>query len=74
VEYTDDVERYVAATTGSGNPAEAGRGVIHQLRRDSGAAARTWHDRLTADEVARVRSRTEAVAAAFYGEDDWQPR
>ena len=74
VEYTRTVERYVGKTTGSGNPAEAGRGVIHQLRRDSGAAARTWHDRLTADEVARVRSRTEDVAAAFYGEEDWEPR
>jgi len=74
VTYTADVERYVGKTTGSGNPAEAGRGVIHQLRRDSGAAARAWHNRLTTDEVARVRSRTEDVAAAFYGEEDWEPR
>jgi sulfotransferase family protein len=73
VELTPAVERYVAETTGSGNPAEAGRGVIHELRRDSGAAARTWHDRLTPDEVARIRSQTEAVAAAFYGDEDWQP-
>lgn len=69
---TAKVERYVAETTGSGNPAEAQRGVIHELRRDSGAAARTWHDRLTPEDVDRIRSRTEAVASAFYGEEDWR--
>jgi len=71
VEFTAGVERYVAETTGSGNPAEAGAGVVHQLRRDSGAAARAWHERLTPDEVARIRSRTEAVASAFYTDGDW---
>ena len=73
VEFTADVGQYVAETTGAGNPAEAGRGVNHERRRDSGAAARTWHDRLTAEEVARIRSQTEAVAAAFYGDEDWRP-
>jgi hypothetical protein len=72
VEFTAAVERYVAETTGSGNPAEAGAGVIHELRRDSNAAARTWHDRLTPEEVDRVRWRTEAVASAFYGDEDWR--
>jgi hypothetical protein len=72
VELTADVERYVAESTGSGNPVEAGAGVVHELRRDSGAAARTWHDRLTPDEVARIRSRTDAVASAFYTGDDWR--
>jgi sulfotransferase family protein len=73
-EFTDDVERHVAETTGPGNPAEAGQGVIHERRRDSSAAARTWLDRLTPEEVARVRERTEAVASAFYGEEDWRRR
>ncbi len=71
LEMTADVERYVAETTGAGNPAEAGPGVVHERRRDSGGAARTWHDRLTPEEVARVRSRTAAVAAGFYAEEDW---
>jgi Sulfotransferase family len=74
VELTPDVERYVAETTAAGNPAEAGRGVVHELRRDSRAASRTWHDRLSPEEAARVRARTEAVASAFYGVEDWQTR
>jgi hypothetical protein len=70
--WTPQVERYVAETTGAGNPAEAGQGVIHELRRDSAASARTWHDRLTSEEIARVRARTEAIASEFYADRDWQ--
>ena len=68
-----EVQAYVAETTRSGNPAEAGRGVVHELRRDSAASARTWHARLTAEEVDRVRARTEAVASAFYADAEWRP-
>jgi hypothetical protein len=64
-------DRFVAETTAASNPAEAGEGVVHALRRNSAASITTWHDRLSADEVARVRSRTESVAARFYGEADW---
>lgn len=71
VDFTREVETYVVETTGPGNPAEAGRGVVHELRRDSAASARTWHDRLTSEEIARVRARTEAVASAFYSDADW---
>ena len=53
------------------NPAEADEGVVHTLRRDSAASVRTWHDRLTADEVARVRARTEETAALFYADSAW---
>ena len=48
LDFTPEVQAYVAETTSPGNPAEAGRGVVHELRRDSGAAARTWHDRADA--------------------------
>jgi hypothetical protein len=64
-------DRFVAETTAASNPADAGEGVIHALRRHSAASISTWHDRLSADEVARVRLRTESVAARFYGEADW---
>jgi hypothetical protein len=73
LDFTPQVQAYVAETTRSGNPAEAGRGVVHELRRDSAASARTWHARLTPDEVARVRARTGAVASAFYSDAEWRP-
>ena len=69
--YTAGVERYIADTTGTANAAEAPTGVTHELRRDSSANVHTWRNRLDPDEIERVRARTAAVAAAFYGDDEW---
>jgi hypothetical protein len=69
--YSPGVARFVAETTSASNPAEAGEGVVHALRRDSAASVWTWHDRLTTDEIARVRARTGRTAAAFYADADW---
>ncbi len=71
LEYTPDVDRYIAESTGAANPAEAPTGVIHELRRDSSANVHTWRSRLDAEEVRRVRDRTGAVARAFYSDDEW---
>ena len=71
IEYSAGVERFVAETTSASNPAEAGEGVVHSLRRHSAASVHTWHERLTAEEVARVRARTEETAAVFYADSDW---
>jgi hypothetical protein len=66
-----DVEAEVRRRTSSGNPAEAEPGVVHQLTRDSAANVFNWRRRLAADEIATVRERTAAVAAAFYSDVDW---
>jgi hypothetical protein len=71
---SDGFDRFVAETTSASNPADAGEGVVHALRRHSAASISTWHDRLSSEEVARVRSRTEAVAARFYADADWWSR
>jgi hypothetical protein len=48
---------------------------LHQtVRRDSRAARWTWRDRLTPDEQRRVREGTAEIAAAFYSDEDWEPR
>jgi len=73
IEYSAGVARFVAETTSASNPAEAGEGVVHALHRHSAASVRTWHERLTAEEIARVRARTERTANAFYSESDWWP-
>jgi hypothetical protein len=73
IEYSAGVDRYVAETTSASNPAEAGEGVVHALRRHSAASVRTWHERLTGEEIARVHRRTARTAAAFYAESDWSP-
>lgn len=59
--------------TRAGNPREAAEGVVHELHRDSRANVWSWAERLTADEVARVRRGTEDIASYFYSRADWQP-
>ncbi|HEV2756309.1 MAG TPA: sulfotransferase [Actinomycetota bacterium] len=44
------------------------------IKRDSRAAKRTWGQRLTPEEVERVRRETAEVAAPFYSEKDWELR
>ncbi len=41
------------------------------INRDSRAAKRTWTQRLTPEEVERVRRGVAEVAPSFYGEEDW---
>lgn len=41
------------------------------INRDSRAAKRTWTQRLTPEEVQRVRSGVAEVAASFYAEEEW---
>jgi len=41
------------------------------IRRNSQSVVRNWTERLTRDEIERVRSRTEPIASEFYTEDDW---
>jgi hypothetical protein len=43
------------------------------VRRDSRAARWTWRDRLSPEDRDRVRAGTAEVAAAFYGDEDWNP-
>jgi hypothetical protein len=64
----------VAAHTSASNPRDAEPGEVHQLRRDSRANVWSWKDRLTADEVRRVRRATEDVAKHFYSDADWDDR
>lgn len=41
------------------------------INRDSRAAKRTWTQRLTPEEVQRVRREVAGVAASFYGDEEW---
>lgn len=69
--YTHAVAQYVAASSSSANPVEAGQGVAHLLYRDSSANVQSWRSRLTSEEIGRVRRATEEVARGFYDETEW---
>jgi len=71
VAYTRPVRRAIGDYSGPHNPSEQHSGS--RIRRDSRANIWNWRDRLTPEEIARVRRRTESVAHHFYTEDDWHP-
>ncbi len=67
--WDDGVEALVRSTSDPSNPAEASR--PDSVRRDSAAHITNWKRRLTADEIARVRERTERLWTQFYDDSDW---
>lgn len=73
LEWTAAVEASVEAHTHEDNPAWFADDDKGGIVRDSIAAMWTWTNRLTADEVARVRAGTMEAAAHCYGDRDWQP-
>jgi hypothetical protein len=55
---------------GADKPVTPGAGTKHLLQRDSRALNQAWRARLSAEEIRRVRSVTEAVFESFYS--DWE--
>jgi Sulfotransferase family len=63
------VDRMILDTSDASNPAEAG--TADSIRRDSASHVWNWKRTLEEGEIARVREGTAALAARFYGPDDW---
>jgi hypothetical protein len=69
--WSDDVAAAVTASSDAANPAEVTSGDHHVLARDSRALVDVWRQRLSADEIATIRSVTGEVGRAFYGDGMW---
>jgi hypothetical protein len=67
------VETGVRRHSGERNVTNVAGGDKGGVKRDSRAAMWTWADRLTPEEIVRIRSGTDDIAAAFYSDQDWQP-
>lgn len=50
---------------------DQGETKVHDLKRDSLANIHTWKQRLTSEEIERVKSRTWEISREFYSEDEW---
>ncbi len=62
--FTDAVQQSVRAHSRPSNPTDPSNAINTQ--RDSRSTLYTWQDRLTAEEVDRVRTETKEVAERFY--------
>lgn len=70
LKYTDSVRRAIADFSGPHNPGEQHSGS--HIRRDSESNIWNWKNRLTPEEIQRIRERTEPIASRLYGEEDWR--
>jgi len=73
--FSSRIQKAIQKTTNSSNPTEAPNGVLHSLRRNRRRNRRknimTWHKRLTAEEIRRIRNGTEDIAPLFYSDESW---
>jgi len=68
---TREAEVAIAAASSADNPKETTVEKPHETRLDSRANLTSWKQRLSDDEVDRVRNVTEETAALFYRGDEW---
>ncbi|NDJ35918.1 MAG: sulfotransferase [Chloroflexi bacterium] len=71
VPFSPAMRETVAELSSTSNPAEVDVAQWKSLKRDSRAVARVWKDRLTPEEIARIRQRVQPVASRFYTEAEW---
>lgn len=72
LEWTTGVEDAVVRHTRRGNPVNAPKDTVHQLRRDSAANASRWKRALTGEEITKVHDLTRPVSELYYPERDWE--
>ncbi|MCS3672417.1 hypothetical protein GGQ21_003087 [Salinibacter ruber] len=71
LEWTPSVESTIRSYSSPSASTDANN---EEIRRDSQCVIFNWKDRLTEDEIQRVRERTAPVASTFYSESDWNPK
>ncbi len=69
--WDDRARREVERSASESNVKEVPAWRRRAINRDSRAAKRTWTQRLTPEEVDRVRRGVAGVAASFYADEEW---
>jgi glycosyltransferase involved in cell wall biosynthesis len=69
--FTSRVKAGILRATSAQNPQEISLDSIYSTNLDSAANLENWKQRLTKEEIARIRSLTEDVARVYYRDEDW---
>lgn len=69
--YNRRVKTGILRATSSNNPQEISLDSIYATKLDSAANLENWKQRLTQEEITRIRSLTEDVAGLYYRHADW---
>lgn len=72
IEYTQQVRQEIISHSADSNPPEAPHGVVHQLRLNSRANIKSWKNRLSEEEITRIRDGTADIYYSFYSDKDWE--
>lgn len=64
-------QQAIQESSAAENPGELSRRAVHSVRLDSRANLQNWKRRLEKEEIRRIRSLTEEVAARYYPDLDW---
>lgn len=71
LDFTPKVEQTILNSSSSENPAELSKKKVHAVKMDSRANLDNWKNRLSADEITRIRELTGKVAKLFYSDEEW---
>jgi tetratricopeptide (TPR) repeat protein len=71
VPFTEQVKAAIQRSSSPDNPTELSKRSVHSVKLDSRMNLKNWQNRLSADEIARVRILTEDVASYYYKDEDW---
>jgi sulfotransferase family protein len=71
LDYTPSVEREIQERSAEENPMDGKAGDLESGKRNSKAIVKKWKQRLSADEIARIRELTEPLAKIWYSDQDW---
>jgi hypothetical protein len=71
LDFSGEIESFILEYCTSKRSNESPEGVLHYLKRDSRSNILNWKNRLSDDEIFRVRSKVEDISSLFYGEHEW---
>jgi len=72
ISFTENTRQYLLDTTNENNSSEAKNNVLHQLNRNSKANIYNFKNRLTNEEILRIRKGTEIISHIFYDQEWWK--
>ena len=70
--FTCRSEKEIVESSGAKNPKEVSKQRPYAIRLDSRTNLDNWRQRLSADEIRRIRNLTEDVAALYYSDMEWE--
>jgi hypothetical protein len=71
LDFTSKAETTILNSSNSENPVELSKKKVHSVKLDSRASLDNWKQRLSADEISRIRKITESVSHLFYPDSAW---